>query len=128
MYTHIFSYVRYGEILKIFKLVADTDTYILVKSRWFPVAAALSDPVTQNIFLRTDMPWETTDAFIEAEEINNQVVVAPIPWMPKRFAQHEGNDVPVAIRERTDVLALVLDRHVDFVGDVGDCSSSDDED
>eukprot|EP00854_Cymbomonas_tetramitiformis_P006495 gene6495-7787_t len=47
---------------------------------------------------------------------------------PKRFAQHEGNVVPMTIRDRTDVIALVLDRHVDFVGDVGDVDCSDDED
>ena len=103
-----------------------TDTYILVKCRWFPLEAALSDLVTQNIYLRTDMPWETKDAFIEAKDINNQVVVAPIPWKPLRLARVEGNFVPVTIRHRTDVLAIVLDRHV-FVGDVADVSSSDDD-
>ncbi|KAK3288392.1 hypothetical protein CYMTET_4127 [Cymbomonas tetramitiformis] len=118
---------RYGEILKVVKLVVHTDTYILVKCRWFPLEAALSDAVTQNIYLRTDMPWETKDAFIEAKDINNQVVVAPIPWKPLRLARYTGNKVPLNIRHRTDVLAVVLDRHVDFVGDIGD-SSSDDED
>ncbi len=122
----MFSDGRYGEILKICKLIVDTDTYILVKCRWFPHAAALSDPVTRNIYLRTDMPWETNDAFIEAKEINNQVVVAPIPWKPLRLARVEGNFVPVTIRHRTDVLAIVLDRHV-FVGDIADVSSSDDD-
>ena len=116
-----------GEILKIVKLVVHTDTYILVKCRWFPLEAALSDAVTQNIYLRTDMPWETKDAFIEAKDINNQVVVAPIPWKPLRLARYTGNKVPLNIRHRTDVLAVVLDRYVDFVGDIGD-SSSDDED
>ena len=118
---------RYGEILKVVKLVVHTDTYILVKCRWFPLEAALSDAVTQNIYLRTDMPWETKDAFIEAKDINNQVVVAPIPWKPLRLARYTGNKVPLNIRHRTDVLAVVLDRYVDFVGDIGD-SSSDDED
>ena len=73
------------------------------------------------------MPWETKDAFIEAKDINNQVVVAPIPWKPLRFSRYTGNTVPINIRHRTDVIAVVLDRYVDFVGDIGD-SSSDDED
>ena len=52
--------------------------------------------------------------------------MAPIPWKPLRLARVEGNFVPVTIRHRTDVLAIVLDRHV-FVGDIADVSSSDDD-
>jgi len=53
------------------------------------------------------MPWETKDAFIEAKDINNQVVVAPIPWKPLLLARYTGNKVPINIRHRTAVLAVV---------------------
>jgi hypothetical protein len=110
-------------LLDVFKMsIHGHDPFILVKVRWFPQEAAVADPISQTVFLRTDLPWATKDSIIRAEEIESQVCIVPIPWLPKRLAITPSNRrrLPMGIRETPGILAVVLDRTVDFVGEVAD--------
>ncbi len=131
---------RYGELLNIYSIPIGRKQLVFLKVRWFPLKAAFQDTVANNMMLRSDLPWDLSEVFIQAFEIECLVCIVPIPWNFDRFittkripagrpdanrlvyylGEHKlgFNDPPW--RYDKDKMMLVLDRHVDFVGDLRD--------
>jgi hypothetical protein len=131
---------RYGELLNIYSIPIGRKQLVFLKVRWFPLKAAFQDTVACNMMLRSDLPWDLAEMFIQAFEIECLVCIVPIPWNFDRFittkripagrpdanrlvyylGEHKLGFNDPTWRYDKDKMMLILDRHVDFVSDLDD--------
>ena len=102
------------------------DVVNLLEVNWYYLDAAIVDDVSKNIFLRSDMGFETS--LIQAESVDGQVCIVPVPFTARRLAKNYNSSsrtLPTHCLDRPDFLSLVLDRRADFFGDIGDDEAED---
>ena len=102
---------RYGMVQKIIQLTFMEDVVNLLEVNWYYLDAAIVDDVSKNIFLRSDMGFETS--IIQAESVDGQVcIVVPVPFTARRLAKNYNSSrrtLPPNCLDRQDFLYRVLD-------------------